>query len=389
MSAITNFVRKTPVATLRAYFDATGITLPASIDWTASETDIVHPLLQAVDEMDAAAKDRVVLDAESVSAMADAAGEAALYAVVDDRSVLDGLSGGHDRALWLFLNKPDLFRKAEEARYTDERRRSKSWDGFLVEAGRELRKDPTSLDAFKTAVGGHFFSDNVHVDIFTRRRTMFDGDDSDLVQITVYREGGPKDFLDFEQGQLVRRPRRPVFEAALTYEPATGVVEVVASARESREDIVRIMARDLLGIDFEAHRLPPRCYDLDVLLSPYDFPTDPADGIESVEVRQLRLMPLDHVSERITLESMRGAARTIWTMAEYRFGERNPLDDGWVVTQAKLSIKFRPKAGASRGRVLSFTITMPHGCNLKDMTEEEQLIGDKYFRRWGFVPDAA
>jgi hypothetical protein len=31
------------------------------------------------------------------------------------------------------------------------------------------------------------------------------------------------------------------------------------------------------------------------------------------------------------------------------------------------------------------TITMPHGCNLKDQTEEEQLIGEKYLRRWGIL----
>jgi len=30
---------------------------------------------------------------------------------------------------------------------------------------------------------------------------------------------------------------------------------------------------------------------------------------------------------------------------------------------------------------------MPHGCNLKDQTEEEQLIGEKYLRRWGILND--
>ena len=28
---------------------------------------------------------------------------------------------------------------------------------------------------------------------------------------------------------------------------------------------------------------------------------------------------------------------------------------------------------------------MPHGWNLKDQTEEEQLIGEKYLRRWGIL----
>jgi hypothetical protein len=30
---------------------------------------------------------------------------------------------------------------------------------------------------------------------------------------------------------------------------------------------------------------------------------------------------------------------------------------------------------------------MPHGCDLKDRTERERMIGEKYLRRWGIVRD--
>ena len=53
---------------------------------------------------------------------------------------------------------------------------------------------------------------------------------------------------------------------------------------------------------------------------PFDFPTDPADGIAGVTVKELRLMDLGDAKERITLESMSGADRTIWQMAEHRIG---------------------------------------------------------------------
>jgi hypothetical protein len=32
-------------------------------------------------------------------------------------------------------------------------------------------------------------------------------------------------------------------------------------------------------------------------------------------------------------------------------------------------------------------VTMPHGCNLKDMTPQERLIGEKYLRVWGILKD--
>jgi len=61
-------------------------------------------------------------------------------------------------------------------------------------------------------------------------------------------------------------------------------------------------------------------------------------------------------------------------MADEEFGATNPLRRGWVITQAKLAIKFHPKGDARRGRSLTLAVTMPHGCNLKDQTEQEQLI---------------
>ena len=389
MASVTSFIRNLPASSLRAYFDHTGIVPPTPVNWDAEEPEVIRGALRAVDEMTDEERARVVNDGERVSAMADDAGQIALYSVIEDRSVLDCRANGHDRAFWLFLNEPILFRHAEEVRYTDEKRRGRSWDGFIAPPNLDIRRDPVSLDAFKASLRAHFGSNNAHVDIFERCRPTFDGEDSDLVQIAIYREGLPDDFLAFDGGgALVRRVRRPVYEAALTYEAATGVIEVVASERESREEIVRLMARDLLGIDYQNQKVPLRRYELAILLRPFAFVTDPADGIESVEVKQLRLMPIDDVGERVTLECLRKADRTIWSMAADHFGAGDPLAGGWVATQAKLTIKFHPKGDAKRGRTLPLTITMPHGCNLKDQTEEEQLIGEKYLRRWGILRDA-
>jgi hypothetical protein len=383
MASVTSFIRNTPAASLRAYFDHSGITLPLPVNWLAPEPEVVPPLLQAVHKMDDQARARVVNDADRVGAMSDEAGQTALYSVVEDRAVLDGLANGHDRALWLFLKDLSLFRHAEEVRYTDERRRGRSWDGFIGTPNLELRRDEASIDAFKAALRERFASNNIQIDIFGRYRPTFDGEDCELVQIAIYREGLLDDFLAFDDGgALVRRARRPVVEAAMTYEPATGVIEVVANDRESREEMVRFMARDLLGIEFQSEKVPFRQYDLGVLLHPFAFPTEPEDGIESIEVKQLRLMPIDNVAERLTLECLRKANRTIWSMSAERFGPNDPLAGGWIATQAKLTIKFHPKGDAKRGRTLPLTITMPHGCNLKDQTEEEQLIGEKYLRRW-------
>ncbi len=385
MTSIATIIRKTSTPTLRAYFEHSGIGLPANIDWAVPEPEILPPLLKAVDELTDTEKARLALDAGRIGDLVSEVGQIALYSVAEDKAVLDSLGGAHDRAFWMFLNHPDRFRRAEEVRYTDERRRGRSWAGFIVAADQPLNKDPAALDAFKTALRECFASPNIHIDIFDRRRPTFDGEDCELIQIAVYREGLPDDVLEFDAGDLVRRVRSPVFEAALTYEPATGVVEVVANDSKSREAMARIMVRDLLEIEFTSEKMPSRNYDLSSLQQHHAFPRDAADGIESVTLKQLRLMPMDNQGQRVTLECMRGSEETIWEMAARHFGDRNPLLGGWVVTQAKLNIAFQPKGDARRGRVLALTITMPHGCNLKDLTPEEQLIGEKYLRRWGIL----
>ena len=149
--------------------------------------------------------------------MSDDAGQVAIYSVIDDRAILDGLANPNDRALWMFLNQRVQFQHAEEVRFTDERRRGRSWDGFICEVDCSVRRDPISVDAFRAALRERFASSNIHVDIFERVRPTFDGEDCELVQITVYREGLPDDHFAFDDGgELVRRAYRPVFEAAMT-----------------------------------------------------------------------------------------------------------------------------------------------------------------------------
>ena len=67
------------------------------INWDASEPEVVKGTLRAVDEMSEEARARVLNDAERVSALADDAGQTALYSVVEDRTVLDGLANGHPK----------------------------------------------------------------------------------------------------------------------------------------------------------------------------------------------------------------------------------------------------------------------------------------------------
>lgn len=401
MTSIAAFFRKTPVTRLQDYFSASGFASLPPVDWTQPESEMIEPLIQAVDAMDDHERQRVILDAGRVTNLADEPGQNALHNVVINRAVFDPLEGANNRSLWVFLNENDRFRLAEEVRYNDERRRGRSWSGFEVERNRVVQKDPISVAAFTKAIRERFETPNVHVDIFDRHRVILDDEECELVQVAIYREGQPEDMLGFDSNsKLARRIVRPVFEAALTYEAATGVIEVVANTRIDRVDLTRFMARDILGIEFDEKPVPLREYDLSVLLKPFSFPTDAVDGIEGVTVKELRFMDLGDPTERMTLESMTGADRTIWEMARHRIGldigDGSPVGHPsaifgdapeWLITRARFTIKFRSGPEGGRGKFLTLTVTMPNGCNLKDMTPRERLIGEKYLRRWNILKD--
>ena len=388
MTALSAFLRKTPGQALREYFDRPEVGLPAEFDWTLPEPELSRPLVKAIEEMSRVERDRVLNDAERVTALADEPGQAALYSVAPDGAFLDSLSNPYERSLWMFIKAQDRFRHAEEVRFTEDRRRGRMWAGYMTEPGRIVGRDAVTLHAFVSAIKEFSGAAHVHVDIFDRVRTTHEGDECDLVQVTIYREGRPDDLLCFDdEGALVRQAYRPVFEAALTYEPATGGIEVVAGDKATRLETVKAAVVHLLGIAFEENRLPLRRYDLSVLLTPFDFPADEEDGIEGVEVRELRLMPIDDSSQRVTLEVMAKADGTIWSMADEMFEDRTPLRDGFVVTRAKLAVRLARRPGSGRRRTLTLTITWPHGCDLKDRTAAEQVIGEKYLRRWGILID--
>ncbi|WP_415388292.1 hypothetical protein [Roseomonas sp. BN140053] len=337
--------------------------------------------------MDDDVRNKLLTDADRVGVMADEAGEAALYSVTTAGAVLDDLENAHARALWMFQYDPAGFSHAEEVRYADDKRFGRLWEGFVLQRDCSVAREGAALQAFQQAIAARFDSRNVHVEICDRARPVLGGDDTALVQVAIYREGRAGDIREFVDGRLDRRPWRPVIEAALTYEPENGTVEVVAPVAETREELVRLFATHLLGSLFVGDRLRVRQYSLERLREPFAFPSDPEDGIEAVRVGQLRLMPYGSQGERITLECRRGSDRSIWQMAEERLRDQGQRFENYLLVQAQFTITFRGTPGRRGRRTLPVRISMPKGCDLKDRTERERLVGEKYLRRWGLLRD--
>jgi hypothetical protein len=144
-----------------------------------------------------------------------------------------------------------------------------------------------------------------------------------------------------------------------------------------------IFSRVVLGEELppEAPRAYP--YDLSGLKSrAFSFPTDPANGIEAVCVRRLRLSFLGN-RRRITLEGDPDLGnRDVYDLLEQLTELKQFSLAVCNLTQVTLQFRFRPE-GSARARSMTFDVSFPDSCNLKSLREEYRLLGEKYLKQWG------
>lgn len=392
MTAVAKVMRNTPPHRLRDYFVARGLEMIlATTTGGAVLRSTTAALLRAMEMF--GETDQAILNAdfERIQEMTDEAGQwAILHAPGGDqgRQTLRNLSNPHERAMWLFLNDPERFRRAEEVRYTDTRRQGRMWSGFVGPRQLVASRDPASVAQFEERVRTLFGSRNAKLDLFERSRIGRDNRTEQVVQAVIYRDGLPDAGLEFNAlGELELHLRRPVFEVAITYDPASGVIEVVAQGVEHRARLARLFAEVILRQGILGLRIPLRQFDLSRLLTPCDFPSDPEDGIEAVKVTSLKLRPQEPEPVNLELNADWRSRHTVHELARQWLIAGNVLQEHFEAVEATISVRLRPTRGSGRRRTVNVTISLPNGCSLKSKTEKERQICDKYLPRWGVVKD--
>lgn len=200
----------------------------------------------------------------------------------------------------------------------------------------------------------------------------------------------PDDYADTylghdERGQFVRRPQRPAFEIVFLFDPVDGTLDLYAKGRsEVHTDLQTIFCRTLLGQELPPELPRSHPYELNCLKSrDFGFPTDPADGIEEVRIRKLRLSVLGGAKRRITLEAdPTGTPFDIYEMVD-DYLNREKLPDTLInVTQAQFHFRWH-HTGQGRQKTLTFEVSFPNSSNLKSVRREElRAVGEKYLKLW-------
>ena len=385
MPIVRKFIRHSSPKGLKAYFEHQGIDI-LDIDWRQEGSTVIKQILRSADCLSKEQKVRLKIDAERISQMTDELGQQSLLSMVDEREQLEKIDNPYDCACWVYLHHPGVFRRAQDMHYADGYRgKRRNWTPFDGPKAK-MRLLPESMDAFKSKVAVQLgLGQNLWVDRFHRKRTGDDGVAHELIQFMIYQEDLPRNDLAFEGSQLVAQIRRPVREMALTYEAATGRIEIVAKTLAHRKILAETFAKYVLGASQQLVMVPAKRFDLSVLTSPCVFDTDIEDRIERVDVVQLRVHA-PQMAKMLTLESDNVTQKCIAASNTRLFGS-NATFGLCTINKAKITTIFHPEGRGRRGQRISFTIAEPSTCNLTDHTERERLIRDKYLARWGLVKE--
>jgi hypothetical protein len=379
------FLRQTSNSTLEACFGKFG--LLKNLPWaelTEHRIDVVFDEWQSLPSEQRLKIERAFEDAE------DLANEDGLKALIDEgrfhghelASELGQFTNYRDKALHVWINYPRVFQVAGTIHHAHSLPQ-RSWH----HRGNMPRLQPNvsyeGIAAFREAISVYFKRDgrghNCTVDPYLRVNRYH--------YFFAYPDGYADTYMGHdERGHFVRRPQQPVFEVIFIFDPVDGTLDLYAKGgSEVEKELQTIFCRTLLGRELPPETLNSHPYELNGLKArDFGFATDPADGIEQVRLRKLRLSILGGGKRRITLEAdAESGPEDIYDMLDECL-DRDHLPDALInVTQAQFHFRWF-HAGEGRQKTLTFDVSFPNRSNLKSVKREElRLVGEKYLKLWG------
>lgn len=294
---------------------------------------------------------------------------------------LDARDGFVNKAFWVFLNHRRVFdvaRILDHSDHLNRRYRRKRKDipkkapDLSPDAIAELAHSLSVYYREKQGRGRH-----CHVDKYLRADRHH------------YFFAYPQDYADTfvgydDKGAFERKRQNPAFEVIFVYDPVDGVLDLYAQGgKDIKQDLQELFARTILHEDLGQEDRASQPYDLNGLKKRgVAFPTDPADRILEVRVKALRLSVIGNGGRHVSFEvPPKGPTEEIHDFIEQALdGQHLPM--AMVnVKSAAIQVRFDTSGGPGRQtRTVSFRVSHPDSCNLKDSPEE--LLVKRYLKRW-------
>ena len=289
-------------------------------------------------------------------------------------------SCAHEMAFWTSLNYPVVFEEARALAHWERlpRRSMEKRDG-LPAMTPEIT--PDALEQFGAGLGEYFQAHQGRGEHCQVEHLLRSG------QIDFFF-AYPADYADVligyeDDGNFSRRHWKPAFEVIVAFDRLAGTLDLYAEGtKDVRDEIATIFTRSILKLDSEPQRIAKPPYNLQLLLQPgFQFPTVPGDNLRGFKLRALRVQK-HNSEERILFDAGSGDhARSVHDLMDEAINEMKLPREKLSVTQATFHAAF--ETGRKRPKSVSFTITHPAGCTLRD--SDEDLTLRRCLRRWQIV----
>ena len=378
------FLRQAENALLKEYFTARGEL--ADIDWDSLKETEMDPVYAAWQALPEEKQEEVEQDFRDIFDLASAEGTRTLidegrFHELDLTAELEARDGFLNKAFWVRLKHNDVF---DVAHVLD---RADHLDGRYWRKRKDMPKKQPTVSATATkelgdAIGA-YYRENQGRGKWCRVETYLRGN-------RHYFFAYPKDYTDTfigydDSGHFERRRQNPAFEVVFVYDPADGTLDLYAQGDKNlKQDLQKLFARAILQEDLGEENRNSVPYVLDGLKNRgFAFPTDPADGVKDVRVRELRLSIVGNERKRITFEvPPKGAQTDIHDLVKQALHEQRLPLSMVNVTSAVIQIRINNMSGNGRAeKTVSFRIAAPDSCNLKD--KPEHMLARKYLKAWG------
>lgn len=367
---------------LKEFFERQGH--PLDVDWDRLTNTQVDDIFDAWQRLPDDQRKAVEIAFHDVHEMADEDGtrviiEEGQHHGEDLAPLLEPMESRYDKAIWTFMNRPQVWDAAVRFAKADSLSGGRSW----IKRGKvpqvEPKIDDESILALQEAMSG-FHRDRQARGHHCKVEYLPRG--SDHHYYFVYLSNYADTYINFDDaGHFQRTAERRAFEVVFAYDRASGTLEMYAKGgKKVIEPLQQLFCTIILGEPLSPEEPGTYPFQLNGLMErTFTFPTDPEDGVEEVSVRGMRLSILGRLRGRITLEPDPNDGRErIYEMLEDDLNRRRLPKSILHVTKATLNFRLN---GNGHGRSLTFDIT-PSGSNLKSKREVQRLLGEKYLKRW-------
>jgi hypothetical protein len=330
--------------------------------------------------------------AERIALLSDGPGQDVIEGFRGDifdesaRDAFAAIRNQYERAVWLHINEPALFKEALDARQADVFRQSAScYSGFIAPKNLAILDDDASKTAFHQTVAQQVgcATDAVAIQIFKRLRPDTQtGDDVDLYQISIHHNRPPEIIDCVLASELVPQEVIRAVSSHITYEPANGHLEVLCKDSDGREALARIVADSLLQSPISGEKIPLKQYDYQSLAAARIFNLA-GENVASVKVVELGYSVSNNRS--LTVRIWAKDADDIYTASRSLI---SPTFDfrNHKLNYAKLSIRLK-RVDKDRARTITVILREDNKCNIKTKREKDRALCDRLLAKWHLVKE--